>query len=69
MTGPSDFTDAELEWLEMIEKAGAYPPDDILAKLIESGVVDRTELGPKITGLGMIVLGEARINGRLPRRM
>ncbi len=66
MTGPSDFTDAELEWLEMIERAGAYPPDDILEKLIDSGVVNRTNLVPTITGLGRIVLGEARINGRLP---
>ncbi len=66
MTGPSDFTDAELEWLEIIEKAAACPPDDILEKLIKSGVVDRTDLGPKITGLGMIVLGEARIGRRLP---
>ncbi len=68
MTGPSDFTDAELEWLEKTEKVGVKLPDDILAKLVKSGVVDSTGLGPKITGLGRIVLDEARNIGRLPRR-
>ena len=64
----SDFTDAELEWLEKTEKVSPKLPDDILAKLVISGVVDSTGLGPKITGLGRIVLDEARNIGRLPRR-
>ncbi len=69
MTGPSDFTDAELEWLELFEKAGAYPPDEILEKLMESGVVIRIDLVPTITELGRKVLDEAREIGRLPRQM
>ncbi len=68
MTGHSDFTNAELQWLAKTEKVGAELPDDILATLAKSGVVDRTDDGPKITGLGRIVLGEARINRRLPER-
>ncbi len=69
MTGASDFTEAELRWLAKTEKVGAKLPDDILARLAEFGVVDLTDLGPKITGLGTIVLGEARINRRLARRV
>ncbi len=69
MIGHSDFTNAELQWLAKTEKVGAELPDDILATLAKSGVVDRTDDGPKITGLGRTVLGEARINRRLPERM
>ena len=69
MTGHSDFTDAELVWLAKTEKVGAKLPDDILVKLRKFGVVDRTDVGPKITGLGILVVDEARINRRLPKRM
>ncbi len=68
MTGHSDFTDAELQWLAKTEKVGANLPDDALTKLARVGVVDRTEMGPKITGFGRLVLDEARNIGRLPRR-
>ncbi len=68
MTGPSDFKYDELIWLGRAEKPFAVPPEEIEAKLVESGVVDRTNLGLKITGLGRMVLDEARNIGRLPRR-
>ena len=68
MTGHSDFTDAELQWLAKTEKVGANLPDDALTRLAGVGVVDRTDQGPKITGLGKLVLDEARINRRLPSR-
>ncbi len=68
MTGPSDFKYDELIWLERAEKPFAVPPEEIEAKLVESSVVDRTNLGLKITGLGRMVLDEARNIGRLPRR-
>ena len=66
MTGPSDFTDTELSWLVRAEKLDATPPNEIGAKLVKSGVVDRTDLGVKITGLGKLVLEEARKTRRLP---
>ena len=66
MTGPSDFNDAELGWLVRCLKPGTTPPNEIGYRLIASGVVDRTDLGLKITGLGKIVLDEARTIGRLP---
>ena len=68
MTGPSDFSDDELIWLGSALKPFAVLPEEIEAKLVESGVIDRTNLGPKITGLGMMVLDEARKIGRLPKR-
>ena len=67
MTGPSDFSDDELSWLGKAEKPFAVLPEEIEAKLVESGVIDRTNLGPKITGLGRIVLDEARKTRRLPK--
>ena len=67
MTGPSDFSDAELSWLVRAKKPGATPPEEIEAKLVASGVVDRTVVGPKITGIGRTVLDEARKIGRLSR--
>ncbi len=68
MTQPSDFTDSELGWLVEAEKdlVGVNPPDAIEVKLVESGVLDRTELGLKITGLGKLILAEARQSGRCP---
>ena len=68
MTEPSDFTDAELEWLEKTVMVSAKLPDDILAKLVMTGVVDSTGLGPRITLLGREVLNTARKIGRLPKR-
>ncbi len=70
MTQPSDFTDIELGWLVEAEKylVAVKPPDEIEAKLVGSGVLDRTELGLKITGLGKLILGEARKIGRLTVR-
>ena len=68
MTEHSDFTNAELEWLAKTEKVGAKLPDGIFAKFVKSGVVDSTERGPKIAGLGRTVLEGARNIGRLPRR-
>ncbi len=68
MTGHSAFTDAELQWLAKTEKVGANLPDDALTRLARVGVVDRTDQGPEITGLGRLVLDEARINRRLPLR-
>ena len=67
MTNHPDFTDAELDWLAKIEKGGANPPDRILDNLVEFGGVDRTNAGPKITGLGRLVI-VARKNRRLPLR-
>ena len=67
MTGPSDFSDAELSWLVRARKPVTTPPDEIEAKLVASGVVVRTDLGLKVTGLGWIVLDEARNIGRLPK--
>ena len=66
MTGPSDFSDAELNWLVRALKPGATPPDEIGDKLATSGVVDYTDLGLKITNLGRSVLDDARTIGRLP---
>ena len=70
MTQPSDFTDIELGWLVEAEKylVGVKPPDDIEAKLVECGLLDRGELGLKITGLGKMILGEARKIGRATPR-
>ncbi len=65
MTSPSDFSDDELSWLVRALKPGATPPKEIGDKLIASGVVDRTNLGLRITGLGRVVLDEARTIGRL----
>ncbi len=66
MTGPSDFSDAELSWLVRAQKYGATPPNEIEAKLKASGVVDLTDLGIRITNLGRSVLEAAQIIGRLP---
>lgn len=70
MTGPSDFTDIELKWLAEVEKylVGLKVPDDIEAKLVSTGVADKTDLGIKLTGLGKIILAEARRLGRAPAR-
>ncbi len=65
MTKPSDFSNTELNWLVKAGKPGVAPPKEIEAKLINSGVVDRTDLGLKITGLGKIILEEARNTGQL----
>ena len=68
MTGPSDFTDDELMWLARVEGSiGVAPPRGIENKLRRRGVIDRTDLGLKITGLGGIILGEARSIGRIRR--
>ena len=67
MTGPSDFSDAELNWLVKIEKSGATLPREIEDKLVAAGVVNRTDLGLTTTGLGTLVLGDAQNIGRLPR--
>ena len=70
MIRASDFTDTELGWLVEAEKqlVGVKLPDDIEAKLVETGVLDHTELGLKITGLGKLILGEARGIGRVAAR-
>ena len=62
MTQPSDFTDSELGWLVEAERSlvGVKLPNDIEVKLVECGLLDRSELGLKITGLGKMILGEAR---------
>ena len=65
MTVPSDFSDDELRWLATTETLGSKMPSEVEAKLVKSGVVNRTDLGPKITGLGKIVLLEAQNIGRL----
>ena len=64
MTGPSDFTDDELRWLAAAQKVGVQMPSEIENKLVKAGVIDRTQLGPKITGLGKTVLDEAKKNRR-----
>ncbi len=66
MTGPSDFSDDELSWLVRCLKHGTTPPNEIRDKLVAAGVVDITDLGLWTTGLGEIVLDEARTSGRLP---
>ena len=71
MTQPSDFTDIELGWLVEAEKylVAVKPPEKIEAKLVGSGVLDRTELGLKITGLGKLIVAEARQSGRVGARI
>ena len=65
MTNQSDFTDEELTWLAGIgQRRGVAPPDKVEVRLVNSGVADRTDLGLKITGLGKVILDEARINKR-----
>ena len=68
MTKASDFNNAELRWLVKAEKLGAAPPREIEDKLVVSGVVDLTDQGLKITGLGKIILAEARNTGRFTWR-
>ncbi len=68
MTGPSDFTDAELGWLFRCLKHWVTPPNKIGHKFVAAGVADRTDLGVKITGLGRTVIDEARKSGRLGAR-
>jgi hypothetical protein len=68
--GPSDFTDEELGWLSKIGR-GAFsgsPPKEIADNLVLRGVADRTDLGLRITGLGGMVLEEARRAGLLRRQ-
>jgi len=67
MTGPSDFTDEELRWIEAAKKVGVSIPASIENDLIQKGVIDRADLGPKITGLGKVVVDEAKKIGRLPK--
>lgn len=65
MTGLSDFEDEELVWLAKIV-LGDVPPKGIQDKFVGKGVADRTVSGLKITGLGNIILDEARSSGRIP---
>ncbi len=66
MTGPSDFEDEELLWLAKIA-LGDAPPKDIEIRFVGRGVADRTISGLKVTGLGNIILDEARSSGRIPK--
>ena len=66
MTGPSDFEDEELLWLAKIA-FGDVPPEEIENKFVARGVADRTLSGLKVTGLGNIILDEARSSGRIPK--
>ena len=68
MTGPSDFSDAELGWLVRLSRPGATPSKKIGHKLVAAGVVDHTDLGLRTTGLGKMVLDEAQTIGRVPYR-
>ncbi len=68
MTGLSDFEDEELVWLAKV-KLGAAPPKEVEHKFVEKGVVDRTDSGLKVSGLGNIILDEARTAGRIPKTM
>lgn len=70
MKQPSDFTDDELIWLAESEKylVGIKPPDAIASKLVDAGLLDLTDDGLRITGLGKNVLGQARDIGRAPPR-
>jgi len=66
MAKMSDFTDEELNWLAKIEQGqGGAPPDEIKKKLVDSGVVDRTDPGLKITNHAKPILDDARINRRI----
>ena len=68
MTRPSDFTDEELIWLAKVETfIDVIPPQNVEDKFIRRGVADRTNLGPKITGLGRIILDEAQSSGRIAK--
>jgi hypothetical protein len=66
MTTQSDFTDEELHWLKQAEqrRSGVFPPEAITRKLAQTGVVDISDLGVRLTGLGSLILSEARRNGR-----
>ncbi len=66
MTGLSDFEDEELVWLAKIA-LGDIPPKEIQDKFVGKGVADRTISGLKVTGLGNIILDEARSSGRIPK--
>ncbi len=66
MTGPSDFEDEELVWLAKIS-LGDTPPKEIENKFVARGVADLTISGLKVTGLGNIILDEARAAGRIPK--
>ncbi len=69
VTGLSDFEDDELVWLVNLERPpGIVPPKEVEHKFVEKGVADRTDSGLKITGLGTIILDEARASGRIPPR-
>ena len=67
MTALSDFGDDELIWLANLERPpGIVPPKEIEHKFVGKGVAERTDSGLKITGLGTIILDEARFSGRIP---
>ena len=70
MTTHNDFSDKEIGWLAEAEKylVGVKPPEEIGNALVTSGLLDRTDLGLKITGLGKLILKEARDNRRAPPR-
>ena len=70
MTTHYDFTDEEIGWLVEAEKylVGVKPPEEIGNALVTSDLLDRTDWGLRITGLGKLILKEARDNGRAPAR-
>ena len=68
MTGASDFSDKALIWLAKVEHSNdVNPPEEVKNKLVRRGVADRADLGLKITGLGRIILNEARSTGLIPK--
>ena len=59
-----DFGSADCKVETFID---VIPPQNVEDKFIRRGVADRTNLGPKITGLGRIILDEAQSSGRIAK--
>lgn len=56
----SQFSADEVDWLEKIDASeGVRPPDAVAARLVSLGVVDRTALGLRTTGMGRLILRDA----------
>jgi hypothetical protein len=63
----SDLSAEQLGCLAALGRSGqAVPPDGMLDRFVRLGLADRTDFGAKITSKGVLILGEARRNQRLP---